>query len=105
MPVVGTGELMLCMESLCRSINMLTRTVGQTLPDAAGRQRVVLDAITGALTLATVTNITNLPTLANVTTLATLSNQTNIGGFAASEEIPCLMRMRADTLRRNIQVS
>jgi hypothetical protein len=61
--------------------------------------RVVVDAITGSLTLGTVS------TVSNISTLATLTNQTQIGGFAANDQIPALMHMQADNLRRNILVT
>jgi len=48
------------------------------LPDTAGRLRVVVDAITGALTLATVT------TVGTVTTVTTLTNQAQVGGLLAN---------------------
>jgi hypothetical protein len=37
--------------------------------------------------------------------MATLTNQTLIGGLAATEQIPALMRLGADSLRRNISVT
>jgi hypothetical protein len=40
-----------------------------------------------------------------LTTLNTLTNQTQIGGLSATEQIPSLMRLGADSLRRNITVS
>ena len=81
------------------AMQALTRTVGLAMPDTAGRMRVALDAISAALTLATITTVTT------VTTVSTLSNQTNIGGYSGTEQIPSLMRVAADSLRRNIQVS
>jgi hypothetical protein len=62
-------------------------------PDTAARMRVALDSITAALTLAT------------VTTVGTVTNQTQIGGLAATEQIPSLMRLGADSMRRNILVT
>lgn len=50
-------------------------------PDTGGRLRVVVDAITGALTLATVTTV---GTVTTVTTLATLTNQAQVGGLLAN---------------------
>jgi hypothetical protein len=61
--------------------------------------RVAIDAISASLTLATVT------TVGTVTTVSTLTNQTQIGGLAATEQIPSLMRLGADSLRRNISVT
>lgn len=45
------------MQAMRMAINALTRTIGQTLPDTAGRQRVLLDAISASLTLATITTV------------------------------------------------
>ena len=51
LPVQGVGELMEAIEALRMSVASLTRTIGMTMPDTAGRQRVLLDAITASLTL------------------------------------------------------
>jgi len=87
------GEVVEALEVMRMAVHSLTRTVGQSMPDVAGRLRVVVDAITGALTLATVTT---------VTTVSTVTNQTQVGGNPAFEQIPALMRIGADSLRRNI---
>ena len=87
------GEVVEALEAMRMAVHSLTRTVGQSMPDVAGRLRVVVDAITGALTLATVTT---------VTTVSTVTNQTQVGGNPAFEQIPALMRIGADSLRRNI---
>ena len=79
------------------AVQALTRSgIGQSLPDGSGRLRILLDAITASLTLATVTT---------VTTVSTVSNQTNIGGFSAAPQTPSLMNGGADSLRRNISVT
>jgi hypothetical protein len=65
------------------------------MPDAAGR---LLVNVTGQAV-----NIGGQTV--NVTTLTTLTNQTNIGGLPATEQIPSLMRLGADSLRRNILVT
>jgi hypothetical protein len=91
---ITNNELIQAIEALRMSIQSLTRSgLGQSYPDTSGRLRVLLDAITASLTLAT------------VTTVSTVSNQTNVGGFSGTEQIPSLMRMSADSLRRNISVS
>jgi hypothetical protein len=90
------GEVVEALEAMRMAVHSLTRTVGQSMPDVAGRLRVVVDAITGALTLATVTTVTT------VTTVSTVTNQTQVGGNPAFEQIPALMRIGADSLRRNI---
>jgi hypothetical protein len=53
----------------------------------------VIDAITGAVTLAT------------ITTVGTVTNETQIGAINAAPHIPALMGLQVDTLRRNIVVS
>ena len=96
-----TGELVEAIEALRMAVQSLTRTVGQVLPDATGRMRVVAE--TGSTTA-----VTTLPTLATVTTVGTvttMSNQTSLGGFIAADQIPALMCMAAQGLRRNITVT
>ena len=96
MPVQGVGELVEQLAAMRMLMQSLTRTVGQAMPDAAGQLRVVLPSgqavsITGQTV--------------NVTTVTTLTNQTQIGGLPATEQIPSLMRLGADSLRRNIVVT
>jgi hypothetical protein len=38
-------------------------------------------------------------------TLTTLTNQSQVGGYGANDQIPALMHLSADGLRRNITVS
>jgi hypothetical protein len=87
LPVQGVGELMEAIEALRMTVQSLARTVGQVMPDTAGRQRVLLDAITGSLTLGTVTTVSQ------------------VGGVAASDQVPALMRIAADALRGKITVT
>ncbi len=99
MPVRVLGEAIEAIEAMRIALQALTRTVGQMQPDTASRMRVAIDAISASLTLATIT------TVGTVTTVSTLTNQTQIGGLAATEHIPSLMRLGADSLRRNITVT
>jgi hypothetical protein len=99
---ITAGELIDALEAMRMAVQALTRSVGQSMPDVAGRLRVVVDAITGALTLATVTTV---GTVTTVTTVSTVTNQTQLGGLPAFEQIPALMRLGADSLRRNVSVS
>ena len=100
MPVTLTqGEVVEALEAMRMAVQALSRSIGQSMPDVAGRLRVVVDAITGSLTLATIT------TVGTVTTVSTLTNQTQIGGLPAFEQIPALMRLGADSLRRNVSVT
>jgi hypothetical protein len=93
LPAALYGEAMEALEAMRFAIQALTRTVGLVQPDTAARMRVAVDAITANLTLT------------NVSTVSTLTNQSQIGGYSAVEQIPSLMRMSADSLRRNITVS
>lgn len=93
LPVQVYGELLEALEAMRMAIASLTRTVGQAMPDTAGRMRVNVE--TGAITASLAAN----------QTLATLSNQTLVGGLAATEQIPSLMRLGADSARRNISVT
>lgn len=93
------GELIEALEAMRMATQSLNRAIGQSMPDVAGRLRVVVDAITGALTLATIT------TVGTVTTVSTVTNQTQVGGNPAFELIPALMRLGADSLRRNVSTS
>jgi hypothetical protein len=99
LPVSAVGELIEAIEAQRIALQALVRTIGQSMPDTAGRLRVLVDSISASLTLATIT------TVGTVTTVSTLTNQTQIGGLAATEQIPSLMRLGADSARRNISVT
>jgi hypothetical protein len=86
MPINAVGELTEAVEAMRMAIHSLTRSIGQSMPDTVGRLRVNVE--TGALT-----------------TLATLTNQTQVGGNPGFEQIPALMRLGADSLRRNVSVT
>lgn len=88
-----SASLVEAIDAMGRAVETLTRTIGLMQPDTAARMRVAVDAISAGLTLAAVTTVT------------TLTNQSQIGGFAANNQIPALMRMGVDSLRRNIEVS
>jgi hypothetical protein len=95
-PVDAVGELIEAVEALRMTVGRLAGTQGTMLPDVAGRMRVAVDAITAGLTLATITT---------VTTVSTVTNQTQIGAYQAADQVPALMRLAADSLRRNISVT
>jgi hypothetical protein len=88
-----TGELIEAIEALRMTVGSLSRTIGLSIPDLLGRQRVSIDVISAGLTLGT------------ITTVGTVSNQTQIGGFVAADQIPALMHMSADNIRANIKVT
>ena len=99
LPAALYGEAIEALEAVRYAIQALTRTIGLMQPDTAARMRVAIDSITAGLTLATIT------TVGTVSTVSTLTNQAQIGGFAANDQIPTLMRLGVETLRRNISVS
>lgn len=98
-PTREAGELVEALEAMRIGIQALTRTIGQTYPDVAGRLRVAVDSISASLTLAAVTTVTTVSTVSSVT------NQAQVGGFAAQDQVPALMHLSADSLRRNIAVT
>lgn len=102
MPVQVLGEAIEAIEAMRMALQALTRTVGQMQPDTASRMRVAIDAISASLTLATITTV---GTVTTVTTVSTLTTLTQLGGNPAYEQIPALMRLGADALRRNITVT
>ena len=98
LPVAAYGELIEAIEAMRFAVQSLTRSIGQMMPDTAARMRVNVEA-------GTLPTVTTVGTVSTVTTMATLTNQTQIGGLAATEQIPSLMRLGADSLRRNISVT
>lgn len=102
LPTSVNGELLEALEAMRMAVQSLTRSMGQMLPDQQARMRVAIDSITAGLTLATITTV---GTVTTVTTVATLTNQTQVGGNPAFEQIPALMRLGADSLRRNVTVT
>lgn len=101
LPVSAVGELIEALEAQRMALQALTRTMGMAMPDTAGRLRVLAENPTAANLQATV----SIAATQTLTTVSTLSNQTNVGGLAATEQIPSLMRLGADSLRRNIVVT
>ena len=86
----STSELIEAIESLRMAVQSLNRSVGLSTPDTGGRLRVLVDAITSGQAIGTV---------------GVLTNQTAIGNFVAADQIPSLMHLSCDSLRRNITVS
>jgi hypothetical protein len=99
MPVAAYGELIEAIEALRMAVQALTRSgLGQSMPDTAGRLRVLVEQPTAG-------NLLGTFNIAGNQTLTTLTNQTQIGGLAATEQIPSLMRLGADASRNNIIVT
>ena len=89
------------LQALRLAVAALTRTIGLMTPDAAGRMRVSLESAP-AVVPASQSGTWNLST---ITTCSTLTNQSQVGGYGANDQIPALMHLSADSLRRNITVS
>lgn len=89
------------LQALRLAVAALTRTIGLMTPDAAGRMRVTVESAP-AVVAASQSGTWNLSTL---TTCSTLTNQSQVGGYGANDQIPALMHLSADSLRRNITVS
>lgn len=105
MPVeVTTGELLEAIEALRFAVASLTKTIGYALPNTSGQPIMEVRQATAA-NLAVTASIAGSQTLSTVTTLSTLTNQSQLGGYAANDQIPALMHMQADNLRRNISVT
>lgn len=102
LPVDVNGEMIEAIEALRMAIQSLTRSIGLSMPDTAGRLRVLAENPTAANLNATVTGTVNVGT---TTTVSTLTNQTQIGGLNANDQIPALMNANAGSLRRNISVT
>jgi hypothetical protein len=98
LPVSAVGELIEAIEAMRMAVQALTRSIGQMMPDTAHRMRVNVEA-------GTLPTVTTVGTVTTVSTVSTLTNQTQIGGLAATEQIPSLMRLGADSMRRNINVT
>jgi hypothetical protein len=102
LPIAAYGELVEAIEAMRMAVNTLTRTIGLvTVDPATGRLRAEVVQATAASLLATVSIASNQ----TLNALSTLTNQTQMGGFAAQDQIPALMRISADNLRRNISVT
>jgi hypothetical protein len=99
MPMAAYGELIEAIEAMRMAIGALTKTIGFALPNTLGQPIMEARQATAANLVMTVGSI------AGGQTLATLTNQTQIGGFNANDQIPALMHMQADSLRRNISVT
>jgi hypothetical protein len=78
------------------ALGIIAAQSSRIMPDASGRNRVAIES--GGVTISS-------GTVTTVTTVTTLSNQTSIGGIAANPQVPSLMMLTADNLRRNITVS
>ena len=79
----------------------LTKSIGYALPNTQGFPIMeVRQGVAGNLLISAAQNGTW-----NTGTVTTLTNQSQVGGFSANDQIPALMHLQADNLRRNISVS
>ena len=72
-PFVQQMSLINLTAELRNLVNVLGKTFGES-NDPNGRIRVLLDAITGALTLATITTVSTVTTCSTVTKMSTLGS-------------------------------
>ena len=100
LPVEAYGELVEALEALRIATSSLTKSIGFALPNLQGQPIMEARQATAANLNATVSG--NLTT---ITTVSTLTNQAQMGGFASNDQIPALMHLQADSLRRNISVT
>jgi len=96
------GELVEALEALRIATSSLTKSIGFALPNLLGQPIFEARQATASNLQVTVGSIAGGQTIA---TVSTLTNQTQIGGFAANDQIPALMHLQADSLRRNISVT
>ncbi len=102
LPTTSTGELVEALQALRMATNSLAKSIGYALPNLQGQPITEVRQATAANLQVTVGAIAGGQTLANLTTL---TNQSQLGGFAANDQIPALMHLQADNLRRNISTS
>lgn len=99
LPITVDAELLQAVHALRMATEVLAAQSSRFMPDTSGRNRVAIE--TGGVTISSGT----VTTVTTVTTTGTLTNQTSIGGWNANPQIPYLMMLGADNLRRNITVS
>jgi hypothetical protein len=100
MPTEEGGELLEAIEALRFAVAALTKSIGYALPNLAGQPIMEVRQATAANL-----NVTLASTTIASGTVTTLTNQSQIGGYAANDQIPALMHLQADNLRRNISVT
>lgn len=99
LPVAVDSDVLEALGAMRVAIDVLASQSSRFMPDTSGRNRVAIESGGVTISSGTVTTVTT------VTTTGTLTNQTNIGGLAANPQIPYLMMLGGDNLRRNITVS
>jgi hypothetical protein len=120
-PIEAQGELVSAIEALRFAVASLTKSIGFALPNALGQPIFEARQATAGNLQVTATQAgtwtvnanqsgtwtvnANQSGTWNIGTLTTMTNQAQIGGFAANDQIPALMHLQADNLRRNITVT
>lgn len=90
-------DLSALLQEICIRLADIADSVGNLMPDAAGRLRVTAEVVAShAVTLAS---------LATVTTVGTVTNQTQVGGLAANQQIIALTQISEQALRQNVVIS
>lgn len=102
LPISVDDEIRQTLSALRVAIELVAAQSSRFMPDTSGRNRVAIES--GGVTISSGT-LTTVTTVTNVTNAGTLTNQTSIGGWNANPQIPYLMMLGADNLRRNITVS
>ena len=93
-------DLSALLQEVCIRLADIADSVGNLMPDAAGRLRVTAEVVAShAVTLA------SLATVTTVTTVGTVTNQTQVGGLAANQQIIALTQMAEQALRQNVVIS
>lgn len=84
------------LQEIAYRLSDIADSVGNMMPDTAGRIRVAAETLG---TLSTITTVTT------VTTLTTMTNQAQMGGMALNAYIPHITQMSEGDLRRNVVIS
>ena len=87
-------DLSALLQEVCIRLADIADSVGNLMPDAAGRLRVTAEVVAS-----------HAVTLASVTTVGTVTNQTQVGGLAANQQIIALTQMAEQALRQNVVIS
>jgi uncharacterized protein YcbX len=105
LPVAVYGEMIEAIEAMRFAVAALTKSIGFLLPNAQGFPMMEARQATAANLNATVTGSVSITGTPNIATVTTVANQASVGGLFANDQIPALMHLQADNLRRNITVS
>ena len=95
--VSGDGsvqDLSALLQEVCIRLADIADSVGNLMPDAAGRLRVTAEVVAS-----------HAVTLASLATVGTVTNQTQVGGLAANQQIIALTQMAEQALRQNVVIS